>query len=161
MILNYPSVYVSMAIDSLPFRGNMQVKPTFIRKKPFEKKPKYFTRSRCTYRICCQATMMIKIDSNCQGYTQSRGKKLWIQTLQWRHNGHDGVSNQSSALVGFVREFHRWPVNFPHKGPVTRKIFAFDDVIISLKIVINSQGYTQSWGKMLWIQTFRREITKC
>ena len=25
---------------------------------------------------------------------------------------------------------HRWPVNFPHKWPVTRKMFPFDDVII-------------------------------
>ena len=24
----------------------------------------------------------------------------------------------------------RWPVNFPHKWPVTRKMFSFDDVII-------------------------------
>ena len=25
---------------------------------------------------------------------------------------------------------HRWPVNFPHKGPVTRKLFPFNDVIM-------------------------------
>ena len=38
--------------------------------------------------------------------------------------------HQSSASLAFVREIHRWPVNSPHKGPVTRKIFLFDDVII-------------------------------
>ena len=27
---------------------------------------------------------------------------------------------------------HRWPVNSPHKGPVTWKMFPFDDVIIYL-----------------------------
>ena len=27
-------------------------------------------------------------------------------------------------------EIHRWPVNFPHKWPVTRKMFPFDDVIM-------------------------------
>ena len=27
---------------------------------------------------------------------------------------------------------HRWPVNSLHKGPVTRKVFPFDDVIMSL-----------------------------
>ena len=32
----------------------------------------------------------------------------------------------SLACVG---GFHRWPVNSPHKGPVTRKMFPFDDVI--------------------------------
>ena len=32
----------------------------------------------------------------------------------------------------FVRGIHRGPVNFPHKGPVTRKKFPFDDVIMSV-----------------------------
>ena len=35
----------------------------------------------------------------------------------------DQRKHQSSASLGFVREIHRWPVNFPHKGPVTRKCF--------------------------------------
>ena len=67
--------------------------------------------------------------------------------LQWRHNERDGVSNhqphdcllnrlfgrrsnkhQSSASLAFVRGINRWPVNSPHKGPVTRKMFPFDDV---------------------------------
>ena len=30
----------------------------------------------------------------------------------------------------FVRGIHRWPVNSLHKGPVTRKMFPFDDVIM-------------------------------
>ena len=30
----------------------------------------------------------------------------------------------------FVRGIHRWPVNFPHKGPVTQKQLPYDDVII-------------------------------
>ena len=33
-------------------------------------------------------------------------------------------------ITGFVRGIHRWPVNSPHKGPVTRKLFPFDDVIM-------------------------------
>ena len=33
--------------------------------------------------------------------------------------------------MAFVRGIHRWPVNSPHKGPVTRKIFPFDDVIMN------------------------------
>ena len=69
-------------------------------------------------------------------------------TLQWRHNGRDGVSNhqprdcllsrlfghrsekknQSSASLACVRGIHRWPVNSPHKWPVTRKKYPFDDV---------------------------------
>ena len=42
----------------------------------------------------------------------------------------DQRKNQSSASLAFVREIHRWPVNPPHKGSVTRKIFPFDDVVI-------------------------------
>ena len=38
--------------------------------------------------------------------------------------------HQSSTLLVFVWEIHRRPVNSPHKGPVTRKIFPFDDVIM-------------------------------
>ena len=40
--------------------------------------------------------------------------------------------HQSSASLAFVRGIHRWPVNFPHKGPVTRKMFPFDDVITNV-----------------------------
>ena len=31
-----------------------------------------------------------------------------------------------------MRRIHRWPVNSPHKGPVTRKMFPFADVIICM-----------------------------
>ena len=39
--------------------------------------------------------------------------------------------HQSSGSQAFVRGIHRWPVNSPHKWPVTRKMFPFDDVIMS------------------------------
>ena len=35
---------------------------------------------------------------------------------------------QSSASLAFVRGLRRGPVNSPHKWPVTRKMFPFDDV---------------------------------
>ena len=44
--------------------------------------------------------------------------------------------HQSSASLAFVRGIHRGPVNSPHKGPVTRKIFPFDDVIMLLRFCI-------------------------
>ena len=47
------------------------------------------------------------------------------------HSGADQRKHQSSASLAFVRGIHRrWPVNSPHKGPVTRKMFPFDDVIM-------------------------------
>ena len=39
------------------------------------------------------------------------------------YSGTDQRKHQSSASLAFVRGIHRWPVNSPHKGPVTRKIF--------------------------------------
>ena len=38
--------------------------------------------------------------------------------------------HQSSVSLAFVRGIHRSPVNSPHKGPVPRKMFPFDDIIM-------------------------------
>ena len=45
---------------------------------------------------------------------------------------YSGADHQSSASLAFVCGIHRGPVNFPHKWPVTRKMFPFDDVIMLL-----------------------------
>ena len=42
----------------------------------------------------------------------------------------DQRKHQSSASLAFVRGIHQWPLNSPHKWPVTRKIFPFYDVIM-------------------------------
>ena len=71
--------------------------------------------------------------------------------VQWRHNERDGVSNHQPhdcllnrlfrcrskktsklRVTGLCGGTHRWAVNPPHKGPVTRKMFPFDDVIMRL-----------------------------
>ena len=46
------------------------------------------------------------------------------------HPGADQRKHQSSSSLAFVRGIHRRPVNSPHKWPVTRKTFPFDDVIM-------------------------------
>ena len=38
--------------------------------------------------------------------------------------------HQSSASLAFVRGIHRLSVYSPHKGPITRKMFPFDDIIM-------------------------------
>ena len=43
------------------------------------------------------------------------------------YSGAGQRKHQSSASLAFVQGIHRWPVNSPHKGPVTRKMFPFDD----------------------------------
>ena len=46
----------------------------------------------------------------------------------------DQRKHQSSTSLAFVRGIRRGPVNSPHKWPVTRKMFPFDDVIMVLHI---------------------------
>ena len=43
-------------------------------------------------------------------------------------------SKKTSKLrvTGFLRGIHRYPGSSPHKGPVTWKVFPFDDVIMSM-----------------------------
>ena len=47
------------------------------------------------------------------------------------YSGTDQRKHQSSASLAFARGDQRWSVNSPHKGPVTRKMFPFDDVIMT------------------------------
>ena len=54
------------------------------------------------------------------------------------YSGVNQRKHQSSASLAFVREIHRGPVNFPHKCPVTRKMFPFDDVIM---IMTNARAF--------------------
>ena len=58
-----------------------------------------------------------------------------IISLQWRHNDHDIVSNHQPHGCLLTRLFRRRSkktskLNSRHKGPVTRKMFPFDDVIM-------------------------------
>ena len=46
------------------------------------------------------------------------------------YSGANPRKHQSSASLAFVWGIHRWPVNSPHKGPVTRNMFLFDDIIM-------------------------------
>ena len=71
------------------------------------------------------------------------------------YSGVNQRKHQSSASLAFVREIHRGPVNFPHKWPVTRKMFPFDDVIMSpslslwtqfISIVQNNPCRARVWG---------------
>ena len=48
-------------------------------------------------------------------HTNSRHKTVYSDADQRKH--------QSSASLAFVRGSHRWPVNSPHKWPVTQKCF--------------------------------------
>ena len=102
--------------------------------------------------ICCQGMGKICSDDQKMKYDKIKFQSRWKCALQWCHNERDGVSitgvlivclnvcsvadqrkHQSSMSLAFVRGIHRWQVNSPHKGPVTRKMFPFDDVIMEWK----------------------------
>ena len=54
--------------------------------------------------------------------------------------------HQCSASLAFVRGIHRWPVNSPHKWPVTRKMFPFDDVMMK-SLTTDDLAY-RSWDSL-------------
>ena len=67
------------------------------------------------------------------------------------HSDADHRKHESSASLEFVRGIHRGPVNSPHKWPVTRKMFPFDDVImpyvaVSLLLITASYENVQIWN---------------
>ena len=64
------------------------------------------------------------------------------------YSGVHQRKHQSSSSLVFVLGIHRWPVNSPHKGPVTRKMFPFDDVILFHRIL---QDYFTGTGTMQWL----------
>ena len=95
------------------------------------------------------------------------------------YSGADQRKHQSSASLAFVRRIHRGPVNSPHKGPVTRKMFPFDDVIMhkfaypvalfallmrnkiphkNIALFTSNKQQTEGNRKVAWIEWI---ITKC
>ena len=111
-----------------------------------------------------------------------------MATLRWRHNGRDGVSNHQPHDCLLNRVFrHRSKKTsklcvtglcagnspgtgeFPRKGPVTRKMFPFDDVIMQLfqdgwnskathpcSHLISDNRNTTSWT-ILWNSVIRKQ----
>ena len=92
----------------------------------------------------------------------------FITPLRWRHNDHAGVSNHQPhgcllnrlfrlrskktsklRVTGLCVGNSPGPVNSPHKGPVTRKMFPFDDVIM-----YGQASTIQSWINSTLLQCF-------
>ena len=66
----------------------------------------------------------------------------------------DQRKHQSSASLAFVMGIHRWPMNSPHKGPVTRKMFPFDDVIMDHWIGRWNQMICFTWDVIVLLHYF-------
>ena len=87
-----------------------------------------FIKKTSSYWINFLVSNFITMTSwGAQWHLKSPASRLFVQLLI---QGADERKHQSSASPAFVRGIHRWLVNSPHKGPVMRKMFPFDDVIM-------------------------------
>ena len=77
------------------------------------------------------------------------------------HSGADQRKHQSSASLAVVRGIHRWPMNSPHKWPVTRRFFPFGDIIMSLLIpvpnaaIVNIEMWMYGEDAWAWVDISR------
>ena len=71
--------------------------------------------------------------------------------------GVDQRKHQSSASLTIVRGIHRWPVNSTQKGPVTRKMFPFDDVIMETGQRYLPKGHG-NWSAVVPLMTSSRPL---
>ena len=78
-------------------------------------------------------------DTNCNGHSHyddvimgTIASKITSLTFVYTivYSDADQRKHQSSTSLAFVWQIHRGPVNSPHKGPVTRKMSPFNDVIM-------------------------------
>ena len=126
-------------------------------------------------------------------------QKSFVQdSLQWCHDGHDGISDHQPHYCLLNRLFRRRSKRisklritglcagnsqltgeFPHKGPVMRKMFPFDDIILlqyylefirtgdisvvhwTLSYVLLLHGY-QNWiGRILqWVNIIHSKMSQ-
>ena len=70
-------------------------------------------------------------------------------------SGRDQRKHQSSTSVALVRGIHRWPMDSPHRGPIMRKVFPFNDIIMSLHhyaVLLQSAELPQLELHLQWTQ---------
>ena len=114
------------------------------------------------FNVCTKSLYMIILTSEPIGHyndvimgaaaSQSTSLKIVCPTVD---SDADQRKHQSSASLALVRGIHRSQVNSPHKWPVTRKMFPFDDVIMSRRLFVVTSGFAHQpvrlplneWGK--------------
>ena len=69
------------------------------------------------------------------------------------YSGVDQRKHRSSVSLAFVQGIHRWSVNSPHKGPVTLKMFPFDDVIM-----LSFSDRADLIKKMIYLKMFQSVV---
>ena len=118
--------------------------------------------SKLTFRwpMCCTFKRWFKFKiekKTCQGchyndvIMSAMASQITSLTIVYSsiYSAADQRKHQSSVSLAFVRGIHRSPVNSPHKGPVTRKMFPFDDVIISLVTYVANHHVSRIWKSLI------------
>ena len=80
----------------------------------------------------CRVTPHMCIGHYCDVIMSEVASQITSPTIVYStvYSGADQRKHQSSSSLAFVWGIHRCPVNSPHKWPVTRKMFQFDDAIM-------------------------------
>ena len=80
----------------------------------------------------CTGSYLDRINVYCDAIMGAMASQIDSLTILYStvYSGANQRKHQRSASQAFVRAIHRWPVNSPHKWPVTRKTFPLDDVIM-------------------------------
>ena len=84
------------------------------------------------YKKVRNAELMMIWDHYSDGIMGTVASQITSLTIVYStvNSGTDQRKHQNSASLVFVQGIHRWLMNSQHKGPVTRKMFPFDDVIM-------------------------------
>ena len=109
------------------------------------------------YKGCGNTAAICRgVSPNRYNYVIMRAMASQITSLTIVYStGNSGAhqrKHQSSASLAFVRGIHRGTVNSPHKGPVTRKMFLFDDVIMLQRTLgIDIESSIVQWSDIIVI----------
>ena len=91
-----------------------------------------------TTGICAACRCTVRIKNGIGQYSDvimtAMASQINSVLIVYSYSGADQRKYQKPSPLAFVRGIHRWPVNSPHKGPVTQKMFPFDDVIMHVPV---------------------------
>ena len=105
-------------------------------------------------------------NNKASGYRSCSWKYIGFHcALQWHHNGRVAsqitcvpivcsficscagqIKHRSFASLAFAREIHRWPMDSPNNGQVTRKMFPFDDITMENRCRVMITLCRNGWG---------------
>ena len=66
----------------------------------------------------------------------------------------------NDVIMPFVRRIPRWPTYSPHEGPVARKMFLFDHVIMVIKVERRCIWYTQCIRREVWLLELQSQLVE-